>query len=830
MSAAIAIAGTACYHCSEPIPRGADFVARLDDRDEAVCCIGCRSVAELIHANGLGAYYRFRSRPDADSGLRPEPSEWAHYDAADLQSRYVHPVGEFAEATIEIGGLYCSACVWLLEKALLGQAGVECLAISPATRRAVIRWNPAVLPFSRLLAAIAAIGFRPQPLAAGQSANPAHDEYRLALKRLIVAAAAGMQVMMFAVALYAGDYFGIDGEIEKFLRTISLLVTLPIVFYSARPFYRGAWRGIQARAPGMDLPVSIAIIAAFLASVRATLLDQGEIYFDSVAMFVLFLSATRYLEMRARHRSDDYAFALARLLPDVATRIVDGRHEIVAIDSLRAGDVIHVRPGDVMPVDGDVLTGSLLLDESMLTGESMPVSRACGAGVLAGSVNRGGSGSVRVTRTGASTSLAEVGRLLERTKADRPRVAQLADRIASVFVVGMLVVAAVTGGIWLMIDSPRAFEIVLATLVVTCPCALALATPAALAAAASTLASRGFLLVRSRLLEVLGRNATIVFDKTGTLTEGRPKVVQSRTYDQDWPLARCMALAAAMEQASEHVLARAFTEGDGAEVFSLDDVRVVAGEGVEAVVDGVRWRIGSARFVTASAQIEGPARMPGGEARSLVLLGNERDVVAQFAIGDELRADAPSTVTALKAAGFRVLIASGDHEVAVSAAARELSVTEWHSELLPDDKVALVRSLREAGVPVVMIGDGINDAPVLAAADASIALDAGTALARATADAVVVGKRLGSVLDGVNIARATRRIIRENIAWAIAYNITAVPLAASGMLAPWMAALGMSASSLIVVLNALRIHRLARAAPFAASETPVLTRQREVTA
>lgn len=817
-----------CYHCGEPVPPGLEVEARIGARAEAVCCVGCKAVAELIHENGLGAYYTFRSDPGAATGLRPEPSAWAHYDADDLRSRYVHRDGQFAETTVEIGGMYCSACVWLLEHALRAEPAVESVTVSPATRRAVIRWHDGDLPFSRLLETISGLGFRPRPLAAGQSADPAHDEYRLALKRLLVAAAAGMQVMMFAVALYFGDFFGIEGPIEKFLRTLSGLVTLPIVLYSARPFYLGAWRGFRARSPGMDLPVAIAITAAFLASVRAILIDAGEIYFDSVAMFVLFLSATRFLEMRARHRSDDHVYALASLLPDTAIRLRDGAQEIVAIDSLSVGEMIRIRPGDVVPVDGEVETGTLSLDESMLTGESLPVQRTVGTEVRAGGVNRGGTASVRATRTGAGTSLAEVGRLLDRARGDRPPVAQLADRIASRFVVGVLALAAVTGAAWLLIDPPRAFEIVLATLVVTCPCALALATPAALAAAASALASRGFLLVRSRLLEVLGHAATLVFDKTGTLTEGRPKVLRTSIHAHGWHAERCLELAAALECASEHVLARAFA-GHKSARLSVDDVRVHAGQGVEGVIDGVRWRIGSPGFV---AKGDGAAPAPQAEdaGSTLLLLGNDDGVVAGFEIGDELRADAVATVSALRRAGFRLVIASGDRPAAVRAVASRLGIGEWHAGLLPDRKVALVRGMRERGERVVMIGDGVNDAPVLAAADASIALDAGTALARATADAVVLGQRLGSVLDGVEVARRTRRIVRQNIGWAVAYNLTAVPLAASGLLAPWMAALGMSLSSLVVVLNALRLHLAMRDEPAAASGTASLSVRREAAA
>jgi Cu2+-exporting ATPase len=799
-----------CYHCGEPVPAGFRMAARIAARDEPVCCAGCKAVAELIHASGFSAYYEFRSRPDESAGLRPQPAVWTHYDAEDLQTRYVHREGDMAETTVEIGGMYCSACVWLLENTLQAEKSIESVSVSPATRRAVIRWNQGSMRFSELLASIAGVGFRPRPVAPGPAVDSAHDEYRLALKRLLIAGAAGMQVMMFAVALYAGDFFGIEGAIEKFLRTISLLVTVPIVFYSARPFYLGAWRGLRARAPGMDLPVAIAITAAFLASVRATLLDYGPIYFDSVAMFVLFLSASRFLEMRARHRSDDQTYALASLLPDYTIRIRNGMEESLSLDSLRVGDLVRVRPGDVLPVDGDVESGRLSVDESMLTGESLPVERVPGTRVLAGSINRDGVGSVRVTHTGAATNLAEVGRLLDRAKADRPPVAQLADRVASHFVVGVLIIVAVTGAVWLSFDPARAFEIALATLVVTCPCALALATPTALAAAASTLASRGFLLVRSRLLEVLAGRATLVFDKTGTLTEGRPRVIHTDTYHNDWGVTRCLALATAIESASSHVLARAFAahEYDG----EILEVEVAAGQGLEAVCDGARWRIGSADYV---AELSG-ARIPSAAVEASctrVMLGNEKGIVAQFAIGDALRADALTTVAALRDAGFRVLVASGDSRDAVESVTRKLGITEWHARMLPQDKVTLVRELQSRGARVVMVGDGVNDAPVLAAADTSIALDAGTALARATADAVVPGKRLGSVLDGISVARRTRRIIRENLAWAIAYNLTAVPLAASGMLAPWMAALGMSLSSLVVVLNALRVRRLAGDAP-----------------
>lgn len=815
-----------CFHCGDALRTGKPIVATLGEQRTTVCCIGCKAVAEFIYSSGLKNFYDFRSPPPVGAQLVTEQSAWQIYDSPELLAKYVHTRDAQAEATLDIGGMYCSACVWLLDNALQRLPAVQSVAVNPATRAAVIRWNAGALPFSGVLEEISRVGFRPAPVSSGRQREGQEAEYRQALKRLIVAAAAGMQVMMFAVALYAGDFFGIDPALQKFLRIVSLLVTLPILFYSARPFYLGAWHGLRARQPGMDLPVSIAISAAFLASVRATWMDAGDVYFDSVAMFVLFLSATRFLEMRARHRSDDLASALTRLLPDTALRIRDGVRERVALDRIRVGDMLSILPGDVIPVDGEVDEGRLSVDESMLTGESMPVSRDHGTRVFAGSVNRGGHATVRAVLTGASTSLAEVARLLEKARADRPPVALLADRIASHFVIAVLLISGVTGLIWMQYQPSRAFEVVLATLVVTCPCALALATPAALAAAASRLAATGFLLVRSRVLEILRPGALVVFDKTGTLTEGRPEIIETEVLsgDEYWTDKRCLTFAATLEKASEHVLARAFAGVTEELDQPLSDVIVEPGQGVEATVAGKRYRIGSSAFVGTPDSAAQPA-----DARSHVWLGDDAGPIARFAIGDALREDAAATVAMLANEGIGSMIASGDRHEAVAQAAARTGIEDWHARMTPADKLLLVTELQSTGRQIVMVGDGINDAPVLAAADASIAMDAGTALARASADAIVLGKRLTSVANAALVAAATRRVIRQNIGWAIVYNLTAVPLAATGMLAPWMAALGMSASSLLVVLNALRLHHVPKLSPAMAAHTEPASLVREAT-
>ena len=809
-------ASNRCFHCGEPLREdGPPILAELDGEARPVCCLGCRAVAEFIGSSGLGAYYRHRLGPDPDPASRSE-RRWREYDSPDLLQRYVHRASGEAETTLDIGGMHCSACVWLLENALKQDEALRSITINPATRRAVVRWDPSALSFSRLLEHISMIGFQPAPVAVGRSEDSQGIEYRRSLKRLIVSAVAGMQVMMFAAALYAGDYFGMDASIERFLRILSLVLTVPIVLYSARPFFEGAWRGLRARAPGMDLPVALAIAAAFLASLRAVWLDHGEVYFDSIAMFVLFLGLTRFLEMRSRHRSGDHMQALAQLLPDTATRVSDTGLETVALDRLRPGDEVVVRPGGVIPVDGEIVSGNLAVDESMLTGEPLPADRSAGMTVYAGSINSAGTATVRICAVGAGTNLAEIGRLLERAQADRPRIARLADSIASRFVLAVLVVAATTGAAWLYLDPDRAFEIVLATLVVTCPCALALATPAALAAAASRLARTGFLLVRSRVLEALKRGATIVFDKTGTLTEGKPTILATELMGAGSGQSAdfLLELAAAIETRSEHVLARAFAAHYSPNAFAVESVRVEPGNGIEARVDQQLYRIGKAEFVCKLSASAVPPGAPGDE-RTHVCLGDRNGVLARFVVGDELRADAAASIDTLKQLGFKLVMASGDSEPAVAAVGRKLGIEERHARLAPGDKLALIREMQARGERVVMVGDGINDAPVLGAADASIALDAGTALARASADAIVLGKRLGSVCDAALVAGKTHRVIWQNVTWAVLYNLTAIPLAASGALTPWMAAIGMSASSLLVVLNALRLHRVEKAAVLA---------------
>jgi Cu2+-exporting ATPase len=572
------------------------------------------------------------------------------------------------------------------------------------------------------------------------------------------------------------------------------------VFYSARPFFAGAFRGLRARRPGMDVPVSIAIGSAYVASVYATYTNGPAVWYDSVTMFVFFLTVARYLEMRARHRSVDRSAALASLLPNTATRLDGESRQQVPVAQLAAGDVALVRAGESFPADGSITAGQTSVDESMLTGESKPQPKMAGDPVMAGSVNVDGVVEMRVDVTGTDTTIGTIGRLSERARYARPAFVQLADRVASYIVVAILLIATVVAVSWYLIDPDRAFVITLSVLVVTCPCALALATPTAFAAAGSRLSDLHLLVTNGNAIETLSRATHIVFDKTGTLTRGMPEVIETIVHDPDFSKEYCLQIAAALEVASTHPIARAFTHHES--TLTATDPEVIVGAGVEGVVDGRHWRLGNASFVP------GAEVAPQGDDATQVFLGTDGRNVAAFTIADTLRADAGNTLKLLDKMGYSVSLVSGDGEAPVARAAAALGIADARSGCAPDDKLQRINALQQQGEIVVMVGDGINDAPVLAGADVSIAPSHAASLAQSSADVLMLGDTLQPIATLMQAARRTMRIVRQNLTWAIVYNLSAVPLAAAGFVPPWLAAIGMSTSSLVVILNALRLSRI----------------------
>ena len=802
-----------CYHCGLPIPPGVVLAVRVGGQERPVCCIGCQAVAQAIVDNGLEEYYRTRDAlPDSPREALPAVLDGlALYDHADFQKGFVRALSEHErEAALIVEGITCAACIWLIEHHVAKQPGVAGVEVNFSTHRARVRWDEQRGKLSDILAAIAAIGYRAHPYDAARSEELARKERRSALWRVFVAGFGMMQVMMYAVPVYLAGEGDMSADIESLMRWASLVLTLPVVVYSAAPFFRGAWRDVGQRRVGMDVPVALGVGAAFLASVWATLTASGEVYFDSVTMFVFFLLGGRYLEMTARQRAVSVTEALAKLMPAFAARVAaypDGRAlEQVPVADLRPGDVVLVRAGETIPADGVVVEGQSAANEALLTGESVPVVKAVGATVIGGSVNTDSPLYVRVEQVGEATRLAAIVGLMERASLERPRLVQLADRIAARFIQALLLIAALVAVVWWLVDPGRALWITVSVLVVTCPCALSLATPVALTIASGALARAGLLVTRSHAVETLARATHFVFDKTGTLTYGRPALLEVL------PLglmdgAACTALAAGIEHASEHPLGAALREAAGPSAPAVPEAANVPGCGMQASFEGRILRVGRAEW---AAGLHGQALpkaahalLAGGD--TVVALADETGWLALFRFGDDIRPGAAATVSALRAAGLHVALLTGDATPVAKRVAQALGIDEVRAEATPQDKHAYVESLQNRGAVVAMVGDGVNDAPVLARAQVSVAMGGGSQLARTQADLVLLSENLEHLARGYRLARFSLRVIRQNLLWSFAYNFVALPLAMLGFVTPWMAGIGMSGSSLLVVLNSLRL-------------------------
>lgn len=808
------IDGRDCFHCGLPVPAGAPPPVVIDGEPRAMCCPGCEAVARLIVETGLGSYYRLRQGHSATAaGLAPEPAALASYDRPALEAELVRR-GNNGERRVSIAveDMRCAACCWLIESRLSRLPGVTAVRANLASERCDVEWRGDTLTVRAIVEEIFKLGYRAYPYRPDERSIVRRSRRRKSLLRLGVAGLVSMQVMVFATSLYGGALDGMGAGHRLFLRWVSALVTVPVVVFSAKPFFTGALRDFRNRRLGMDVPVAIAVAVGFAASLHATAVEAAEVYYDSVCMFVFFLLAGRHFEANSRDRA---AFALesaVRSPPAIATRLLaSGESETVAVAELAPGDCVLVKPGETFPVDGFVREGNGPVDEAMLTGEHWPREKRDGDAVVGGSQNGECPFVVDVTRAGDAAQLAAIVRLVETAAAAKPRIARVADGVAAWFVPGVLLCA--TGALWWWWpdDRDRAIQAALAVLVVTCPCALSLATPAALAAATGGILRRGFLIGSAHVLEGLAAASHVVFDKTGTLTRGDLKlgrVLPAGTKSTD----ACLALAAALEARSEHPVARAFARAGNPRpsLPAPRSVRNVAGKGIEAKVDGVFVRIGQPAWVAALSH--GRTSHPAPDDGTWILLGDETGPICWFELHDTPRVEAAAAVSALEKRGIEVTVASGDRNTAVTALASRIGIANARGEMSPQDKLAYVEELQSGKGVVVMVGDGVNDAPGLGVSQVSIAMGGGTDLAVSRADAVVLREDLLIIVEALDHARKTRRVIRQNLAWATLYNLAAVPLAVLGWIPPYWAAAGMSASSLLVVGNAMRLAHVAKPA------------------
>lgn len=786
-----------CFHCHEAVPDNCNFMVEFDGESRACCCPGCQAVADTIIKQGLSDYYRFRSKPASKADAVPaELQQLQSYDHPDILAELAVLQGEFQRIELSIAGMSCAACAWLIEKNFQADTAVKRVQVNSATSRCELIWDANTRPLSEILNSINSLGYQASPFVADAEEESFKKEMQDYLKRLAVAGIMTMQVMMLAFGLYFGEHTGIEAQYEGYLRWVSLLLTLPVMAYSAMPFSKSAYRALRQRELNMDVPITLAIYYTFIASLYATVSDTGDVYFESVCMFVFLLQVGKFFEFRARKQARDATSNLLKIMPVSAELWLDGRTETIPARKLKIGDVILVKAGETIPADGIVVSGQSSVDESMLTGEYQAVTKQTNDLVLAGSNNHDGILTVRVAKALTESRLGQIIQLQQQTLHQKPALLEKTDKIARFFVQRLLVVATATFLVWYFyLDESRAFWVTLSVLVATCPCALSLATPTAITCALAWLNRKGILIKNQQVLASLPKLSTVFFDKTGTLTQGKFSIEQFTVHHPDFNETQLLQLAAHLELRSEHPIAKAFLPHLQGEI-QLKDVELVVGNGLQALWwHQAEWRsvrIGSASFCKVSQSAP-------------VCMTVDNQLAATITLSDAIRPEVESLVKKLRANGIKMAIITGDSSANAALVANILQIDELYQGCSPEEKVAQITKATERGETVLMVGDGINDSPCFHAAHVSVALDSGTDLSKNQADVVLLHNDLTALFQLIEGAQRARRVIKQNLIWAFGYNLVIIPLAVCGFVSPYIAVIGMSTSSLLVVSNSLRL-------------------------
>jgi Cu2+-exporting ATPase len=797
-----------CFHCLQPLPPNGGYSVTVADKQRHVCCYGCQAVAQTIEAQGLQHFYQFRdtSNPLQIPLLPEELQQLEAYDQEELQQQFTHlDDNGHTSTTLSVEGMTCAACAWLIEQQLQTLPGVDYARVNATTERVNVAWHPEQVKLSDVLKKISGLGYRALPFQAATQEQDFKRRRRYFVRRIGIAGLATMQVMMIAVALYFGMVDELDDNLRQFFWWISLLFATPVLLYSAQPFYLSALRSIQAKQLNMDVPVSLALLSAYGASAYATVINHGEVYFESVSMFTFLLLVGRYLELLAKQRAIATASNLVKLLPATAQReTANGDLESIAVNKLTDGDIVRVLPGQTLPADGELLSALGTINESMLTGESVPVVHEQGARVFAGTLNQTQPLRIRVTAVQQATVMAKIAALQDQALANKPKLAERAEKLANQFVQQLLILAALTFFVWTFIEPSEAFWVTLAVLVATCPCALALAAPTAVTGVIHRLNKQGIILRNTDAIQTLATVKTVMVDKTGTLTTGQFSIADVQLED-NVAQTQAWALAKALESHSEHPLAKPFQQLDSKSSVQLTNVSVALGRGIEAdwqQTDGnlVRVRIGAPGF---SADWHPELNK---EADYNVILATPEQVIARFLVTDTLRPDVAETLHFLRQQGLEIIMLTGDQPHNARRVAEQLGISQYHAQCLPEDKLDWVKQTQQQH-PVMMIGDGMNDGPVLAQADVSMTFGHAADLARQAADIVAMRNDFGALAELLRATAKSRAILKQNISWALFYNIAIVPIAVMGWVTPYIAAIGMSVSSLLVLVNSLRLYR-----------------------
>ena len=836
-----------CFHCGDPLPSEPFYTPVLGEA-RAMCCLGCELAAQSIVEAGLEQYYLDRSTINRTASLPDALYQLQAYDHREIQAQFVYQQDQLSVAELSVTNLRCAACSWLIESRLHALDGVAQCQVNLTQQRMRVLWDETRLPISQILAAIQAIGYDAKPYRQDTHVAMLARHNRRMVFQLGVAALGAMQAMMFAVGMYFGDYYGMAAQDKQFLRWVSLFVSIPVVLLAGAPFFASAWSALRARQVNMDVPIALAIVLTFAASIYATTSGTGETYYDSVSMLIFFLLAGKYVEHNARSKAANLAQDLVVVEPILVAKL--GEYAVLSADelaalpvsqldallknadtvtpdnlvsapSLKVGDIVRIDAGSSVISDGILLSAHATVSQSLLTGESDLINKQRGDAIVGGSQNDSQPFVMQVTALPNDSQIGIIDRLVNRALSEKPQIARRADRMARWFVARVLLIASVVFVAWYVIEPAHAVWATVAVLVATCPCALSLATPIALTVATNRLASLGFLATRGHTLGALANVTHVAFDKTGTLTYGQPKLLHIEMLNDDTAQDKTdalLAIAAGMEVGSRHPIAHALL-GAASQLHlpTLDNLQHIAGGGIAADIGEQHYRLGHSAFALDLAQDDNNRalvdlpNLTAHSASTSVTLSRQTatgwHALAHFYFHDKVRETAQATVHGLQSAGIEVLILTGDPSAQAQQVGQALGIDTVYQGLTPDDKLVHIKALQDQGAVVQMVGDGVNDAPVLAGADVSTAMAGAADLAQVASDSVLIGGHLTAISHAHTVARKTEHIIRQNMRWAIGYNIAVLIPAALGYVPPWLAAIGMSLSSFGVVMNALRLKR-----------------------
>ncbi|XXK44338.1 heavy metal translocating P-type ATPase [Porticoccaceae bacterium nBUS_17] len=811
---------TECFHCGEKLDVGLTFQTVIGGKKRSMCCPGCLAVAEMIATHGMEAFYDRRTHYAPPPDLELLDSKFAGYDDPTIRESLINEVFEDSERIkLLITGMTCAACSWLIEKQVLQLSDVRAALVKLGDASLTVDICPNA-PLSNVMRAVASLGYEVQPFTTSERNTILFEENKRLLTQLSVAGLGMMQVGMFAIALHAGDIQGMDSNYVQLMRWVSLPIAMFVVSFSARDFFISAWRHLRVGALVMDLPIAVAIATATLASIYATFTSSGTVYFDSVVMVTFFLLIARYFEQRNRFKNSQLLQQTHDNLPLLASRIILDEILLVPTQQIVANDRLRIFHGDIIPVDGELLSGETEVDESIFTGESLPRTVRVGELLFAGTCNLSKSVDIRVTNTVGLTRFDALQSAVASAETKKPRIAKMADAIASYFVAIVLLLSLTSGLIWWWIDASNSFWIALSVLVVSCPCALGLATPTVLTSAASRLQYMGGLIRSENAMEELSRIDYAIFDKTGTLTDGDFECVEIRP-TSNFSANDCYLYACALQKYSRHPISSAFRHDSGTSnnqptnemvdfidnITRSDDTNCpvyVTGMGLSFKDNEVEYRLGQSRFIE---ECVGDVTLPDSSMHWIVL-SRGKNILCFFGVRDRLRPNARQMISYFKNNNIKTMILTGDSSQQARSVVQSLNVHSAEFGLSPEDKLRIVMDLQQRGHQVLMVGDGVNDGPVLSHSTVGVAVADATDIARVKADIVFTNSDLLCIEKTHRLAIKARGKILQNFGWAISYNFFAIPMAALGYVQPWAAALGMSLSSLVVVLNSLRLNHV----------------------